>query len=300
MTGSEPGFFGKWWISSRPFSFPATIVPVMFGTIAALSVSEVRLNFIAAILALIGMILLHSAANIFSDAYDFKLGLDKEVLPVSGGVVRGFMTPSVAIRAALLLSLAGSIIGIYLAFSRSIDLLWIGAVGLGVGLSYPLLKRLALGDFAVFLNFALLGSLGSWTVQTTIPSILPVIWAVPLGFLVIAILHANNWRDSLSDKNAGLMTVASILGERGSLYYYLFLIFCPFLLVVLFVFLPISYQTLPSYSILVFLSLPIACHNAKKAMSRGEAFAVLDGSTAQLSMIFGVLLCLGLIIDVIR
>ena len=28
-------FFKKWWISSRPFSFPASTMPVIFGTVLA-------------------------------------------------------------------------------------------------------------------------------------------------------------------------------------------------------------------------------------------------------------------------
>ena len=90
------------------------------------------------------------------------------------------------------------------------------------------LKFNALGDLAVFLNFGVLGSLGAWTVQTGTLSWVPVVWAVPMSLLVVAILHANNWRDIRSDTDGGIRTMASVLGDARSEAYYRFLLMAPF------------------------------------------------------------------------
>ncbi|HVN64081.1 MAG TPA: prenyltransferase, partial [Candidatus Binataceae bacterium] len=42
--------------------------------------------------------------------------------------------------------------------------------------------------------------------------------SIPIGFLVSAILHANNLRDIESDTRHGKRTVATILGRTGAIY----------------------------------------------------------------------------------
>ena len=46
-----------------------------------------------------------------------------------------------------------------------------------------------------------------------------------MSMLVIGILHANNWRDIVTDGERRVKTMASIFGDRGSLIYYGFLLF---------------------------------------------------------------------------
>ena len=85
-----------------------------------------------------------------------------------------------------------------------------------IGAFYTVLKFRALGDLAVFLNFGILGALGAWVVQIETFSWMPVVWTVPMAMLVVAILHANNWRDTISDTERRVRTIASLLGDKGS------------------------------------------------------------------------------------
>lgn len=294
-----------WWIASRPFSFPASVMPIVFGTVLAVSVAGARFQPGLALLSLLAMLILHAASNILNDVFDYRRGLDREVFPVSGAVVRKLLTPEQALRGALILFAVGSLLGILVAFLSTWHILWIGLLGLVVGVGYSPgrlgLKYSALGDFAVLLNFGLLGALGAWTVQTGFPSWLPVIWALPMGLLVIGILHANNWRDIAGDKASGFHSVASLLGDRASLAYYGFLLFCPFILVLLFVFragVPESWPGMPVFSLLCFVALPYAVKLFKKGLKRHapehpEDFVGLDGATAGLNILFGALLTLG-------
>ena len=124
--------------------------------------------------AFAAMVILHSAANMLSDVFDFKRGLDRDVTPVSGAVVRGWLSTGTVTRAAILLFAIGSAIGIGLALVTGWTLFYVGLVGVAVGAGYTLLKYRALGDLAVFLDLGFLAGLGSFVVQTGTFSWLPV------------------------------------------------------------------------------------------------------------------------------
>jgi 1,4-dihydroxy-2-naphthoate polyprenyltransferase len=222
----------KWLISIRPFALSASSMPVIFGAVAAAVVGGAHLNVPLFLLSLLAMMTLHSAANMLNDVQDFRKGLDMEPTPVSGAVVRGLLTPEQVMRGAIALIVIGSLIGLVIVWRVGLPILYIGAAGLAVGIFYTgkpfTLKYHGLGDLAVFLDFGILGALGAWTVQTGRLSWLPVIWAVPMSMVVVAIVHANNWRDIAGDTGRTVTTMASLLGDRGSLIYYGVLIFGPF------------------------------------------------------------------------
>ena len=81
-------FIKKWLTAMRPWALPASTMPVIFGTSLAVVIGQVSLDVFKFILALFAMMILHSAANILSDVFDFKRGLDTSVTPVSGAIVR--------------------------------------------------------------------------------------------------------------------------------------------------------------------------------------------------------------------
>lgn len=291
-------FLKKWIIAMRPWALPASTMPVIFGTSLAVVFYGTSLRFFRFFLALLAMVILHSAANMLSDVFDYRRGLDRNISPVSGAVSRGWLSGNKVAAGAVALFVAGSAIGIILVFMTGKILLVIGAIGVVIGIFYTLLKYNAFGDLAVFLDFGILGSLGAWVVQTKEFSWLPVLWTIPMAMLVSAILHANNWRDITSDTQKRVRTIASILGDRGSLVYYYFLILGPFGVVLLFVVLPRILKTgmpsMPWAFLVVFLSVPNAAHLLKRAAQRHKPkrpmdFVVLDGATSKHNLIFGIL-----------
>ncbi len=309
---NKPSFFKKWMISIRPFALPASTMPVIFGTLLAATYGDYAFKPGLFVLALLGMVILHCGANILSDVFDYRKGLDKEPNPVSGGVVRGIITEKEAIRASVILLVLGSAIGFLLTYLVGLWLLVIGIGGVLVGVFYTSgsglsLKYNGLGDLAVFLNFGILGGLGSWYVQSGELSWIPVIWTIPMATLVIAILHANNWRDIASDTNGKIRTVASILGDRKSQAYYGFLIFGPFVMILGFIFIPMIFKSLPAMPLtflLTLLALPVAIKLWKLAVGRKTSdnpmdFVTLDGKTAQYNMQFGLLCSFALLANLL-
>lgn len=309
----KPSFFQKWLISIRPFSLSASAMPVIFGGILAATYEEQDFKPGLFVFSLLAMLILHSGANILSDVIDYRKGLDKEPNPSSGGVVRGIISQKEAVRAAIILLFTGTVIGLILTYLVGIWLLAIGVAGILVGVFYTSetslsLKYNGLGDLAVFLNFGILGALGSWYVQTSVFSWIPVVWTIPMATLVIAILHANNWRDIPSDDKGKIKTVASVLGDRGSQRYYGYLIFGPFVMILVFIFLPLlAFENLPALPLsflLTLLAMPLAIKLWGLAIRRKSAedpmdFIALDGKTAQLNLLFGLLCSLSLLADLL-
>jgi 1,4-dihydroxy-2-naphthoate octaprenyltransferase len=281
-------------------------MPVVFGTALAVVIGGARFSPLRFLWAIVTMMVLHSAANMLSDVFDFRRGLDRDVTPVSGAVVRGLLTDRQVLRGSIALFVLGTVSGLLLARVTGKSLFVVGGVGVAVGALYTLLKARALGDLAVFLNFGLLGAAGAWVVQTRSFSWLPALWTVPMAMLVSAILHANNWRDILTDGEKRVTTVAGVLGDRGSHAYYGCLVFAPFVIDLAFISVPRltggPLRPMPLTFLVVLLALPSALRLWGRAVRRAAPrapldFVVLDGATAKHNLVFGLLSTVAVILE---
>jgi len=293
-----PSTIRKWIVAARPWSLPASTTSVIFGTSLAVVIGGAALAPMRFVLAFLAMIILHSGANMLSDVFDFRRGLDRDVTPVSGAVVRGWLSVRAVAAGSAVCFSVGIALGLWLVAMTGKTLLLIGLAGVFIGVFYTVLKYHALGDLAVFLDFGILGSLGAWVVQAGEFSWIPTVWAVPMSMLVSAILHANNWRDAGSDSERRVKTCASILGDRGSLVYYGFLIFGSMAIILGLVIVPrlVSPRipAMPWSFFVLLLALPRALHLWGRAKRRRNPrrpmdFIILDGATAQYNLLFGLL-----------
>jgi 1,4-dihydroxy-2-naphthoate octaprenyltransferase len=294
----EPSTLKKWVIAGRPWALPASSIPVIFGTSLAVVIGRTPLAPFKFFIALLAMMILHTAANMLSDVFDSKRGLDRDVTPVSGVIVRGWLPAKSVAAGSAVLFVVGAGLGVALIAVTGRTLLLIGALGVAIGVFYSFLKYRAFGDLAVFLDFGILGSLGAWVVQTGTFSWIPALWAIPIAMLVAAILHANNWRDIVSDTERQVKTVASILGDAGSFVYYGFHLFGSMAIVLGFIIVPrLISRGLPAMPWtfgIVLLALPRALQLWGRARRRRNPrrpldFIVLDGATAQYNLLFGLL-----------
>ena len=309
-TVSPPKGFKLWMMATRPYSFPASIIPVLYGSVLAVVLNpDIQFKFFLFFLTLIGSMLVHVGTNIINDIYDFKSGIDKEDkeigIPHGGSMVlsKGFMSvKEMKIGATVALALA-SLIGFYLYLEIGIYILYLCIFGLLSAIFYtatPIaLKYKALGDIQVFLSFGAGITLGAYIVQTGEFSWLPVIFSIPIGFLIDAILHSNNIRDINFDGTFKVKTLPMIIGEKFSRYFYYFLVLGAYASIIVFVVLDL----LPWFALLNLITLPTALKLIRMLKDIPEApQARFDyGSkhimmTAQLNMQFGLTLTLGLLI----
>lgn len=296
-----PAWPKKWLVAMRTFALPASTISVVFGTVLALTVGDARFEVLRFVAAFLGMAMLHTGANILNDVLDHKNGLDRNVNPVSGAVVRGWITYKQGMWASGLLFALGSLLGLWLVLQVGWQVLLLGCIGIVIGVIYTWgpfpLKNNALGDLAVFVDFGILGSLGAWTIQTGEMSWVPVVWAIPLSMLVSAILHSNNWRDIQSDSKGDVRTIANLLGDKASEFYYWLLVVGPFVFIITYVILSQSIgiePAMPYTFLIVLIASPLAVKLLRRAHSRQNPsnpidFLALDGATAQLNLLFGLL-----------
>jgi 1,4-dihydroxy-2-naphthoate octaprenyltransferase len=130
--------------------------------------------------------------------------------------------------------------------------------------------------------------------------------SVPIGLLVAAILHGNEWRDISDDARSGMSTLSVRFGRNAAHLGYVSLVVGAYLALALAVLiggLPNGYAiALPTTTLLAMLSLPLLVRAIRAselgATGQQRAIAMIDLETAQLHATFGVLLVLGLIIAV--
>jgi len=212
------------WLIMRTFRLPfiiATLLPVLIGGAVAYRVDH--FDWILLALTLSGALLMHLGANTANDYYDSRLGADEintTPTPFSGGsrIIQYGLLPG---RFVLSLSssayLAGTLIGLYLAFTRGLPVLVIGLIGFLVSWGYtaPPLKLAyrGLGELGVGLGFGPLLVLGSYYVQTQSISAEAVLVSIPLGLLVMLILYVNEIPDRTWDDEAGKRTFVARISE---------------------------------------------------------------------------------------
>lgn len=278
------------WQATRPFAFTVTLVPVLLGALLA---PELSWGWLA--VTLLGALLLHAGVNVLSDNFDYRRGADTwRVLGSSRVLVDGLMGPREHLLWGMSLFGLGCALGLALALLRGLPVLGFGLAGALLGLFYTAppvgLKYRALGDVAVFLAFGPLMSMGAYFVQSREVSWQAGALAVPAALLTIAILHGNNFRDIMEDRQAGYSTVAGLLGTRGSSLYYLLLVGGAYAALLAFV----TVGWLSPWCLLVLATLPYAWRNVRTAFRPARvAFTLLDLLTAQLHLLFGLAMVAG-------
>ncbi len=292
-----------WLTAVRPFAYTASVLTVALGAAMAFHNGH-PVQWAALALTLIGVVCFHTAANLLNDCFDHRRGLDTEVLPMSGAVVRGWLSELQVFRGAMLCLAVGILCGLVLIVIAGWVVLLLGIAGAVCALGYTTprfcFKYAGLGDLAIFLAFGVLPVFGTWWVQTRTFSWLPLLWSVPLVLPTVGILHGNNWRDIENDGTLGCKTVAGYLGSAGSRVYYQLQVLCPFVLVAVLAALgqiPSLALPTPPHTLIAVLALPLAIKLTRiRPETDPQAFAMLDGKTAQLHLLFGGLVTLAFIV----
>ena len=288
-------------IAAHPWSFPASAMPALVAFTFVFYFYQTgvftTVNWVNGILAVVGAVVFHAAGNIMGDYYDYVNGVDgQEKTGPIRLLVTGYFKPKTILLYGITVLTVGIILGIYLMSQTGLPLLFIGVLGILCAVFYYKLKYIALGELVIFISFSQLIGLGvvyAMTSQLVWSSLLVV---APSGLLVVSILHANNTRDLVLDKKAGIKTQAIILGIDGSKILYQTLMLSPYILVALIV----NLQLLHPYSFAVLLSFPLALKGIKKMkqvrLDSLHEIKTLDVDTSKLVAIFSLLLIVGNVI----
>jgi len=222
----------NYFVAARPWSFTASLTPVALGTTLAYKVHGV---FSVPVLLLVCLtaIAVHAAGNLVNTYYDYKRGVDTKKSDDRTLVEGRLSDQNVATLGGLFYGLG--CVGLFglclISPAKENHLALIYFCGLSSSFLYTGglgLKYIALGDIIIFLTFGPLTVLFSFLAQSGSLSLVTIPYAIPLALNIECVLHANNCRDRIADKQAGIVTLAIILGPMFSYLLFCVLLFGPF------------------------------------------------------------------------
>ena len=280
-------------IATRPWSFPASTMPVILTLSYLFSKQEHvfhEINWWFGLIALIGVVFIHAAGNLISDYFDYKNHIDrKETFGSSRMLVDGVFKPKTILNFGLILLSIGVVIGLILTFYTGTALLWIGVVGVLGTYFYYIFKSIALGDLLIFIIYGPLIGIGTAYVMTSELYWEVVLLNVPIAMLVVNILHANNTRDIKHDAMANIKTQAMVLGIKGSKIQYVVLGLGAYVVLIIMN----AIGMVHPITLVTLLTVPIALKNIRVMMQadieKPEVIKDLDALSAQLVMLFALL-----------
>jgi 1,4-dihydroxy-2-naphthoate octaprenyltransferase len=282
----------------------ASALPFIAGSLIArehFSLLRFLLGFIAAVY-------MHLSANLINDYADSKSGVDwqdRRFYGFFGGskLIQEKLLPENFYRnAAILFALVSAFLVFLLALViKSFAIFGYFACILLLAWSYstkPLqLSYHRLGEVIIFILFGPALVMGGYFIQTGLfPTLQGFCLSLPVGFLVTAILFANEIPDFIEDKAAGKHTLVGLLGNQKSYLFYCLLVSLAFFTLLL----NIVLGYLSAWSLIAFFCLVPALKAAqilkryyqeKNELVRASKLAITTDTLVNLVIIMDLLIC---------
>ena len=272
-------------LALRPWSFSASFIPVVLGAVLCWKATS-TINLVLLVLSLVAVLGVHAAGNLVNTYYDYMKGVDSKVSD-DRTLVDHLLTPNEVVRLGVVSYSVATfalvfLVGLSPAKMEHLSLLFFG--GLSGSFLYTggiALKYYGVGDIVILITFGPLAVLFSYLVQCGGFAWFPLFYAIPLALSTEAILHSNNTRDMETDRKAGAVTLAVLLGQQLSYVLYCLLLFTPYVIcAVLAVNLSVRF-------VLPLLTLGKA-FKLERAFREAKLFS-LPKQTAKLNLAFGLL-----------
>ncbi|XP_053137017.1 ubiA prenyltransferase domain-containing protein 1 [Hemicordylus capensis] len=279
-------------LALRPWSFSASLTPVALGTALAYR-SQGTLDPGLLVGSAVTVLAVHGAGNLVNTYYDFSKGIDHKKSD-DRTLVDQILEPQDVVRFGVLLYTLGCISAACLYCLSTLKLEHLALIYFG-GLSSSFLytggigfKYVALGDVVILITFGPLAVMFAYAVQVGYLSVSPLLYAVPLALSTEAILHSNNTRDMESDRQAGIVTLAILIGPTLSYILYNTLLFLPYL-----IFCVLATQYTISMA-LPLLTIPMAF--SLERQFRSQSFLKIPQRTAKLNLLLGLFYVFGILL----
>ncbi len=216
-----------WLAALRPRTLGVGVAPVLLGV--AIAADADILDVTAALLALVGALLLQIVSNLANDYYDFKNGADTdERIGPTRATQAGLISPTAMRNAFVLVLLAVVPVATFLASAGGWPIVAIGLTGAAAAVLYtggPLpLGYIGLGDILVLVFFGPAAVYGTVLVQagargvdlsSSLAGAAALAGLLP-GLLAANVLVVNNLRDRFTDAKANKRTLAVRFGALGA------------------------------------------------------------------------------------
>lgn len=281
----DQDFVSKCYLAARPWSLPASLVPVLLGNILAWKESNVAFNVWLGLVTILCVICVHLAGNLTNTYYDYINGIDgvnsDDTTLVSGTLHQD----QVLILSKLFYFLASVLLTVIFLMINNERFVVVFLFIAGASLSFLYtgglsLKYVAMGDLVILLTFGPIAVLFGYLCHPEcVVSLKPVLLSLPLNCLTEAILHINNVRDLEQDEKNNIKTLALILGKKLSWKLFWLLLWTPFLCAILMGIL------IDKSFLLTILSFSQLMNIFKQGME--HKFNNLPQETAKLNLVYG-------------
>ncbi|XP_012062213.1 PREDICTED: ubiA prenyltransferase domain-containing protein 1 homolog [Atta cephalotes] len=228
----------SYFLAVRPWSLSASLMPTLLGSALAYRLPGLAsFNWISLCLTVLIVFCVHGAGNVVNTYFDYVKGVDSrksddrilvdELLSKDELVTLGAFLYAAGCLGFVLLAVLSPAKMEHLALvyfgGLSSSFLYTGGIGL---------KYIALGDVLILVIFGPISVLFAFMAQTGYVELGTIYYAIPLALNTEAILHSNNTRDMESDEKAGIVTLAILIGYTASYVLYAFLLFTPYIILI--------------------------------------------------------------------
>lgn len=252
-----------------PFLILALILGILGASVAwyehRLTGSPFHLAY--ALLATFGLIVAHSAVNIFNEYFDARSGLDYKTsrTPFSGGsgaIPSGLLTLREALHSGIACFIILIPIGIFFILVKGWMLLPLLVLAVLLIVLYtPFILKMGYPEWSPGLGLGILPVLGAYFVHTGMFTTTALIAAMPSFLLVHNLLLLNEFPDVDADRTIGRRTLPIVVGKRlAALVFSLFT-----LMVYLWITGAILFCAMPVYTLIALLTLPVAFQTIRGA-----------------------------------
>lgn len=298
------------WLSAlRLRTLPLAAASIILG--AGLAIDAQIFDLLIFSLSLITALLLQILSNLANDYGDAISGADnlQRVGPLramqTGVISRESMKVAILLTTFLVLISGVTLLVVALGSNSMswIIFLLLGLLAIIAAVTYTMGKLpygyRAMGDFAVFLFFGLLGVVGSYYLYDLTFSWSLLLPAASVGLLSAAVLNINNMRDMYTDKAAHKTTLVVLWGRKNAFIYHLSLIAVALFCAVCYLSLLENVQVWQFVFLLSFSPLIKSCLLLKEAIFKdlrdGQIFNHELKNTALSTFVFSILFALVLI-----
>ncbi|XP_071571941.1 ubiA prenyltransferase domain-containing protein 1 homolog [Temnothorax nylanderi] len=274
-------------LAVRPWSLSASLMPTFLGSMLAYRSGVGSFSMISLLLTVCIVLCVHGAGNVVNTYFDYVKGVDSrksddrilvdELLSKDSLVRLGESLYALGCLGFVLLAIISPAKMEHLALvyfgGLSSSFLYTGGIGF---------KYIALGDVLILVIFGPISVLFAFMAQTGYVELGTIYYAIPLALNTEAILHSNNTRDMESDKKAGIVTLAILIGRTASHVLYAFLLFTPYIILIVLAFRYSIWFLLPV------VTLPTA-FKIEKEFRNPHRIQNVPKQTARLNMFLGIL-----------
>ncbi len=299
---STRAMFPTWSIiikTSRPFTLTAAMSPVFVGT--AVAAYNGTFHLVTFLLTLFSCLFLQIGTNYFNEYFDYRYGLDHaESLGSTTVIFRSEMTAQHVLVGGIINFVIAALLGLILVYLVGPVILLFGVAALAIAYFYSAepfkFSSRGLGDVMVYIAMGFLMTWGSYYVQIPHWSWSAFAASVPVGFIVVAILNMNNTRDYQDDLLVNKRTLPVRFGQKFGQRFHTVLLLGSYVAITIFA----LTRLLPLFSLAAWLTFPLAFTNVRSVLHATDrkAFVVGIKKTAQLHLVFGVVLSLAIVLAI--